>query len=157
VETIWLQTLYVLFFIHLSTRRVVLVGVTANPDSRWVTQQARNVEMDLEDRGLPIRFLLRDRDAKFTRSFHEVFCTEGAKIIRIPIQVLRGGLIRDGAALPLVMRAGGLGGMAVGVIVPEHGEAFPGSDWGRPGLRGRGQDLRSGYTFAVRRCGANRI
>src|SRR6266487_3139101 len=48
VETIWLQTLYVLFFIHLSSRRVVLAGVTANPDAAWVTQQARNATIDLD-------------------------------------------------------------------------------------------------------------
>src|SRR6266487_3336917 len=58
VETIRLKTLYVLFFIQLSTRWVVLAGVTANPDSAWVSQQARNVAMDLDDRGVSLRFLL---------------------------------------------------------------------------------------------------
>jgi putative transposase len=86
VETIRLKTLYVLFFIHLSSRRVVLAGVTAHPDTAWVTQQARNVAMDLNDRGVSIRFLLRDHDAKFARSFDDVFCSEGAKVIRTPIQ-----------------------------------------------------------------------
>jgi putative transposase len=66
VETIRLQTLYVLFFIQVSTRRVLVAGVTANPSSAWVTQQARNVAMDLDDQMRPIRFLLRDHDAKFT-------------------------------------------------------------------------------------------
>jgi hypothetical protein len=46
VETIRLQTLYVLFFIQLNTRRVIVAGVTAHPDTAWVTQQARNVAMD---------------------------------------------------------------------------------------------------------------
>jgi putative transposase len=86
VETIRLQTLYVLFFIELSTRRVIVAGVTANPSSAWVTQQARNVAMDLDDRARPIRFLLRDHDAKFTGRFDEVFCTQGAEVIRTPIQ-----------------------------------------------------------------------
>jgi len=86
VETIRLKTLYVLFFIHLSSRRVVLAGVTANPDSAWVTQQARNVAMDLNDQGLAARFLLRDHDAKFTGCFDEVFCGEGAEVLRTPIR-----------------------------------------------------------------------
>jgi putative transposase len=86
VETIWLQTLYVLFFIQLSTRRVVAAGVTARPDSAWVTQQARNAAMDLSDRGVPVRLLLRDHDAKFTRSFDEVFGGEGGQVLRTPIR-----------------------------------------------------------------------
>jgi putative transposase len=86
VETIWLKTLYVLFFIHLSTRQVVVAGVTANPDSAWVTQQARNVAMDLQDREATIEFLLRDHDTKFCRSFDEVFCSEGAEVLRTPIR-----------------------------------------------------------------------
>jgi putative transposase len=89
VETVWLQTLYVLFFLHVSTRQVVAAGVTASPDSRWVTQQARNATMDLNDRQLSIRFLLRDHDAKFTRAFDEVFRTEGAAVIRTPIRAPR--------------------------------------------------------------------
>jgi transposase InsO family protein len=86
VETIRLKTLYVLFFIHLSSRRVVLAGVTANPDSAWVTQQARNVAMDLNDQDLAARFLLRDHDANFTGCFDEVFCSAGAETLRIPIR-----------------------------------------------------------------------
>ena len=69
VETIRLKTLHVLFFIQLSTRRIVAAGVTAHPDSAWVTQQARNAMMDLDDRGVSVRFLLRDHDAKFSRGF----------------------------------------------------------------------------------------
>jgi putative transposase len=89
VETIWLKTLYILFFIHLSTRQVMRAGVTANPDSAWVTQQARNVAMNLQDREAAIGFLLRDHDAKFTRSFDEVFTSEGAKVLRTPLQAPR--------------------------------------------------------------------
>jgi hypothetical protein len=73
VETIWLKTPYVLFFIQLSTRRVVVAGVAATPDSAWVTQHARNAAMNLDDQQLPARFLLRDHDAKFTRPFDDVF------------------------------------------------------------------------------------
>jgi putative transposase len=86
VETIRLQTLYVLFFIQLSTRRVVAAEVRANPGAGWVSQQARNAAMDLNDRGMPIRFLLRDHDAKFTRSFDDVSGSEGGQILRTPIQ-----------------------------------------------------------------------
>jgi putative transposase len=86
VETIRLKTLSMLFFIHLSSRRVVLAGVTANPDSAWVTQQARNVAMDLDDRAASIRVLLRDHDAKFTRSFDDAFSSEGGQVIQTPIR-----------------------------------------------------------------------
>jgi putative transposase len=86
VETIRLRTLHVLFLIHLSSRRVVVAGVTANPDSAWVTQQARNAVMDLDDRGVSIRFLLRDHDAKFSRGFDEVFGSEGGQVLRTPIR-----------------------------------------------------------------------
>jgi hypothetical protein len=68
VETIRLKTLYVPLFIHLSSRRVIAAGVTANPDSAWVTQQARNVGTDLNDQALAVRILLRDHDAKSTGS-----------------------------------------------------------------------------------------
>jgi putative transposase len=89
VETIWLQTLYVLFFIQVSTRQVVAVGVTARPDLSWVTQQARNATMDLNDRQVSTRFLLHDHDAKFTGAFDDVFHTEGAQVIRTPIRAPR--------------------------------------------------------------------
>lgn len=84
VEMVRLQTLYVLFFIHIGTRRIWIQGLTGNPDGDWVTQQARNLSMDgnLEN----VRFLIRDRDSKFTASFDEVFRTEGARVIKTPVQ-----------------------------------------------------------------------
>jgi len=84
VETAWLKTLYVLFFIELGTRRVHVAGVTANPDSGWVTQQARNLTMELDDSS-SFGFLIRDRDSKYARSFDEVFCAEGMRVLRTPI------------------------------------------------------------------------
>ena len=56
-----------LFFIDLDTRRVHLAGVTANPNAAGVTQQARNLLQILEDQGRRVRFVVRDRDAKFCR------------------------------------------------------------------------------------------
>jgi putative transposase len=86
VDTIWLGRLYVLFFIELDTRRVHLAGVTATPTGSWITQQARNVLLALEEPGRRVRFLLRDRDAKFCRSFDDVFRSEGADIVSTPVQ-----------------------------------------------------------------------
>ena len=93
VETVWLKTLYVLFFIELSTRRVHLAGVTAHPNSAWVTQQARNLV--LEDRLAETRFLIRDRDAKYSGPFDEVFRSEGARVIRTPIRAPRANAIAE--------------------------------------------------------------
>ncbi len=86
VDTVWLRRLHVLFFIVLARRRVYFGGVTARPDVRWVTQQARNLLMELPAHEHAIRFLVRDRDAKFTRSFDEVFRSEGIRVIRTPVR-----------------------------------------------------------------------
>jgi transposase InsO family protein len=86
VETITLNTLYVLVWIELATRRVRLGGATPNPDSVWVTQQARNLAMGLQEEGRSPRFLIHDRDTKFTGSFDEVFRSEGLGIVLTPIR-----------------------------------------------------------------------
>ena len=86
VETVFLQRFYVLFFISLATRREHLAGITSNPDGCWVTQQARNLVMQFGDEGSRSRFLIHDRDRKFSHAFDEVFRTEGIKIIRTPVQ-----------------------------------------------------------------------
>jgi putative transposase len=85
-DSIWLQRLYVLFFIELDNRRVHLGGVTANPDGGWVTQQARNLLLALGEQGRQLRFLVRDHDAKFSRSFDDVFCSEGAQVLMTPVR-----------------------------------------------------------------------
>jgi putative transposase len=86
VDTVWLRRLYVLFFLELDTRRVHLAGVTANPNAAWVTQQARNLLLRLEDQARPVRFLIRDRDTKFCRGFNDVFRAEGAEVLVTPVQ-----------------------------------------------------------------------
>jgi putative transposase len=67
-------------------RRVHLAGVTSNPDGAWITQQARNLFLATADGGLRLRFVLRDRDAKFCRGFDEVFSAEGAEVLVTPVQ-----------------------------------------------------------------------
>ena len=86
VETALLKTLYVLFFIEIGTRRVHLSVSTSSPDSVFVTQQARNLCFALDEREEPVRLLIRDRDAKFSRSFDDVFASEGMRVIRTPIR-----------------------------------------------------------------------
>jgi hypothetical protein len=82
VETVGLKTLYVLFFIKLSTRKVHLADVTRNPGSNWVTQQTRNLVV--ENRLAESEFLIRDRDAKYLRAFGEVFRSGGVRLIQTP-------------------------------------------------------------------------
>jgi transposase InsO family protein len=94
VETITLKTLYVLFFIELASRRVHLGGVSRHPDSAWVTQQARNLLM-LRACERPLRFLIRDRDSKYSGAFDEVFHSEGVRIIKTPIRAPRANAVAE--------------------------------------------------------------
>jgi putative transposase len=86
VDTVFLHRLYVLFFIQLHNRRVHLAGVTANPTGAWVAQQARNLVSALDEDATAIRFLIHDRDSKFTRAFDDLWHGLGAEVILTPIQ-----------------------------------------------------------------------
>ncbi len=76
-----LRRLYNLVFIHRDTRLVRIAGITANPVAAWVTQQARNLSMELAEQANAVKFLIRDRDAKFTASYDAIFAAEGTRII----------------------------------------------------------------------------
>ena len=86
VDTVLLRRLYVLVFISIGTRRIEYVACTSNPDGAWMMQQARNLLMDLDDRGQRPRFLIHDRDAKFSRAFDAIFRGQGRKVIQTPFQ-----------------------------------------------------------------------
>ena len=93
VETMWLRTLYVLFFIEHGTRRVRLAGVTAYPDGIWMRQQARNLAVDehLED----VRFLIHGRDAKFSGPFDQILAEESVRPIKTPVRSPRANAVAE--------------------------------------------------------------
>ena len=89
METVWLTRLYLLFFIEVGSRRVHLAGCTYNPSAEWVVQQARNLAWKLQDGALKARFMIHDRDSRFTIGFDEVLKTEGVEVIRLPFRAPR--------------------------------------------------------------------
>lgn len=95
VDTVFLRRLYVLFVIELQSRRMRLAGITAHPTGPWVVQQARNVVAALDDEATAFRFLIRDRDAKFTRAFDDVWRSTGVQIICTPIRAPNANAIAE--------------------------------------------------------------
>ena len=93
VETILLRRFYVLFFIAHASRRVWLAGCTTNPTGEWVTQQARNLGLDFSESG--VRFLIRDRDSKYSGPFDEVFRSEGIRIVKTPVRAPKANAIAE--------------------------------------------------------------
>jgi len=86
VDTVLLRRLYVLVFICVGSRRIEYMACTSNPDGVWMLQQARNLLMDLDDRGQRPRLLIHDRDSKFSRAFDAIFHSDGIRVVRTPVR-----------------------------------------------------------------------
>ena len=93
VESVFLRRYYALFFIAHSSRRVWLAGCTSNPSGAWVTQQARNLGLDFSEQG--VRFLIRDRDSKYSGPFDEIFRSEGIRIVKTPVRAPKANAIAE--------------------------------------------------------------
>ena len=95
VETISLRRLHVLFFIELGSRRVHLAGCTAKPTGAWLIQQARQFTWTLHDQPSRFRYLIRDRDSKYTREFDAVFESVGIEIVKNPVRAPKANAIAE--------------------------------------------------------------
>ena len=95
VDTIRLQTRFVLFFIELNRRRVFVASCTEHPSAAWVTEQARHLAWHLDEAERRPTLLIRDRDAKFPASFDTVFRAAGARVVRSPVRASRANAVAE--------------------------------------------------------------
>jgi hypothetical protein len=103
IDTVSLRRIYALIVVEHGSRRVHLVGIIAHPTAAWTVQTARNLVKDLADRIDTVKFLLRDRDPRFTTAFAAVFAAEGIRILRTPPQAPRTNAICEGCGSSAVM------------------------------------------------------
>jgi len=103
VESVLLRRYYVFFWIAHASRRVRFAGCSPNPTGAWMTQQARNVGLDLADEG--VRFLIRDRDSKYSGAFDEVFRTDGIRIVKTPVRAPQANAIAERFVRPYAPNA----------------------------------------------------
>ena len=89
VDTIFFKRLYVLIYMHLATRRILVASCTANPNEAWMAQQSRNVLSMLDEEGIRLNALIHDRDKKFASSADDVFRSAGARVILTPLMAPR--------------------------------------------------------------------
>jgi transposase InsO family protein len=95
VETVRLQTLFVLFSIELQTRRVFIAGCTEHPSAAWVTQQARQLAWHWDEEARRPALLIHDRDAKFPAAFDAVFRAENVRVVRTPVRAPRANAVAE--------------------------------------------------------------
>ena len=135
-----LQRLYCLFVIEVGSRFVHILGITANPDGPWTTQQVRNLLMDLGGRAADFRFLVRDRAGQFTDSFDAVLASAGIQGVKIPPQSPRANAFAERFVLTarteVTDRMLILGERHLRVVMAEYAAHYNGR---RPH---RGRDLR---------------